>query len=448
MLTQGAHASGGKDLKTKDESVQKGKTELAWDGNSDLIRQQYPAHILKWLKENPEYVNAKIVFNDVEGSVPTHVIPWFIHLDKMHYGGKWREVIYFILEKAANISPYIPDIVKWFDSMPWTFNPPPAARITKSAIVDLMLKRGVNPHDILNAIKQEESSSLEDIKEQLKEIINLKAAGSETAAATFPDAKTLFEPSDRRIRAIKHAIEDEDLDALAKALGIEEGKSHANKELLEIRDATGYTPFLYAAYLGNREKAMRFLIDAGADTNAQTKDKVGALYFEPKEKKGEYQKLIDEERLARERKQAQLEKDSQEGLKMVSDVIFAVIAKNDPSWMARFALSEAVDIKNNQGRTPLIEAAILGRTEIVEILLVRNADTALTDSEGNTALHRAIAEGHFGIANLLLAKMDKEAVQKKNGNYLTAYELAMKKEARNKDNDEFQKLIKTMKAMQ
>jgi ankyrin repeat protein len=159
-------------------------------------------------------------------------------------------------------------------------------------IVALLVQAGSDPEQILKdmldhyqAMQSDPNSSaqglewlqladeLKSAQAYLEKIIrrnNLKKAGEELTQQTFPQIAALFKPSDSRLIAIKHAIEDENLGALAIAL--------ENGRWLELKDATGYTPFLYAAYLG-KEKAMKFLIEAGADVNAQTKDGAKATDF-------------------------------------------------------------------------------------------------------------------------------------------------------------------------
>lgn len=54
------------------------------------------------------------------------------------------------------------------------------------------------------------------------------------------------------------------------------------------------------------------------------------------------------------------------------------------------------------GRTPLMNAADAGDTELVELLLTAGADISLQDANGQTALHLAAASGHVDIVRLLL----------------------------------------------
>lgn len=51
--------------------------------------------------------------------------------------------------------------------------------------------------------------------------------------------------------------------------------------------------------------------------------------------------------------------------------------------------------------TPLISAAFAGQTPIVRLLLEAGADRTLKDSEGKTALHRAIERNNKEVVDLL-----------------------------------------------
>ena len=52
---------------------------------------------------------------------------------------------------------------------------------------------------------------------------------------------------------------------------------------------------------------------------------------------------------------------------------------------------------------PLLAAAAIGETELVELLLSAGADVAAVDIAGYTALHYACSGGHISTARILLA---------------------------------------------
>ena len=60
-----------------------------------------------------------------------------------------------------------------------------------------------------------------------------------------------------------------------------------------------------------------------------------------------------------------------------------------------------MDIANNNGDTPLMDAAYLGKTEILRYLLESGADTSLKNKSGKTALDLAKAKGKPEAVTLL-----------------------------------------------
>ena len=80
-----------------------------------------------------------------------------------------------------------------------------------------------------------------------------------------------------------------------------------------------------------------------------------------------------------------------------------------PSWdgdLARVTrlVESGADVNKREGgsvRTPLIGAAIMGRTSVVRYLLSQGADPDITDKDGNTAAALALAEGHRELAKEL-----------------------------------------------
>jgi ankyrin repeat protein len=401
-----------------------------------------PQEFLEWIKAHPEYVNAQVVDSTSE-KYHLFDLLFLRKANAARYGNTqainyYDLIISFVISKS-DLSKYqnIAILIPW-------------AAITDdinkmSDRINLLLEKGINAEKMLTVINNliqvnSHEKRLKAAQEKLEEIISFRAA-TEIKPYTFPDIACAMKPSDPRICAIKHAIEDDDLKALAEALEIPDNVGiwyDANNELLELRDQTGYTPLLYAAYLG-KEKAMHFLVELGADINAQTKDGANATDF------GDYRKLIDEARLARERKKAELKKNGEEQLKRDSETVFHAIENNLLDQIMIFAIPAVINMKNNAGNTPLIEAASSGKIEIVKELLKKNPDISLTNYNGNTALQSAIYSNHFDIANLLVELMDKKALQNKNEQGFTAQDLAIWQEDRNKDNAQFHAFMKTLK---
>ena len=60
-------------------------------------------------------------------------------------------------------------------------------------------------------------------------------------------------------------------------------------------------------------------------------------------------------------------------------------------------------MKNHQGATPLLTAALNGHTDICDLLLEHGSDVAMRNHQGFTPLLAAAQNGHTDICGLLLA---------------------------------------------
>jgi len=63
-----------------------------------------------------------------------------------------------------------------------------------------------------------------------------------------------------------------------------------------------------------------------------------------------------------------------------------------------------INVRENNGATPLLIAARNGQEEIVKLLIAKDADVNAKNKEGNTPLIAAVRNGHKEIAELLIAK--------------------------------------------
>ena len=93
-------------------------------------------------------------------------------------------------------------------------------------------------------------------------------------------------------------------------------------------------------------------------------------------------------------------------------------AANGSSSRCRQLLAAGSDVneRDEDGFTPLLEAARIGHAEVCQLLLERGkADTEETTPHGNTALNLAASNGHASTVVLLLLKGAKVETKNKDG---------------------------------
>jgi hypothetical protein len=75
-----------------------------------------------------------------------------------------------------------------------------------------------------------------------------------------------------------------------------------------------------------------------------------------------------------------------------------------------------VNAKDKYGATALIDASLQGQKEIVELLILEDADLDARDNQGDTALMHAALKGHVEIVELLVSNGADVNVKDKSGN--------------------------------
>ncbi len=103
---------------------------------------------------------------------------------------------------------------------------------------------------------------------------------------------------------------------------------------------------------------------------------------------------------------------------------FDAIERDDVATIAALLAENvtSVDIRNDQDNTPLMDAALAGRTIIAQLLLEHKAQTDMPDSDGFTPLMNAVSAGNVAMTTLLL---DYHAnLELKNHNGQTALDIA------------------------
>lgn len=86
----------------------------------------------------------------------------------------------------------------------------------------------------------------------------------------------------------------------------------------------------------------------------------------------------------------------------------AVVAGDLTAVRAALEAGEHPDPLDDEGRTPLMRAAELGRVAVMATLLESGADPTLEDTLGETPLHKAAAAGELDAYALLIPYCRKE----------------------------------------
>ena len=133
----------------------------------------------------------------------------------------------------------------------------------------------------------------------------------------------------------------------------------AKKNDINAKSDAGITPLMMAVKL-NDEEILGLLLDAGADAEAQDGNGMGVLHY-----------MVARNRVA--------------------------LFENLLGRGMRLDL----DVQNNDGITPLMQAAYSNNMEIVETLLKFGADPRVKNANGASAYDLAYAKKNFAIASLL-----------------------------------------------
>ena len=86
------------------------------------------------------------------------------------------------------------------------------------------------------------------------------------------------------------------------------------------------------------------------------------------------------------------------------DLCLAIYARDLARVSEQAAEPNAVSRRLEDGMTPLLLAAQVGRSDILEALLNAGADINAEDVAARTALHIAAAEGHLEASRFLLSR--------------------------------------------
>lgn len=101
---------------------------------------------------------------------------------------------------------------------------------------------------------------------------------------------------------------------------------------------------------------------------------------------------------------------------MNTNNLFIYIQKRDNNSVKAFLLENGIDIKDEFGRTSLVNSALYNNVELIDWLLDNGADIDSTDNNGYSALHFAAQEANNESLSLLIKKKANINIQDIHGN--------------------------------
>lgn len=182
---------------------------------------------------------------------------------------------------------------------------------------------------------------------------------------------------------------------------------------LNRQDETGNTPFMKSAESGRLE-LVKFLVTRGAKLSIRNDIGETALFFATRSGNLEVVRLLVS-------KGADINQKDKNG-----DSLFDLALMNDYLPIIEYLLSEGykVNTLDRKGQTPLMKTiSFPGNIDTINLLLENDADIALEDNNGNTALHYAAINNNSEAVTLLLAKGAKWDLRNKRGQ--TAIDVAL-----------------------
>jgi len=183
---------------------------------------------------------------------------------------------------------------------------------------------------------------------------------------------------------------------------------------VEAKDNDDCTPFFYAYDL----EAAQVLLKHGADINSQRKSD-GATALHVSASRSPYNDMKRMRWLIAQGADVNIRKN--DGLTPLG-----VAIKRDRLDALKYLVEHGADIncRDEDGRTPLHYAAIMGRKEIAEILINKGADINSLDNDDGTPLHYAACVGRKEIAELLIQNGANVNIQTQSGSGWTPLVLA------------------------
>ncbi len=198
---------------------------------------------------------------------------------------------------------------------------------------------------------------------------------------------------------LHEAVKKGDLDLVREILA-------KTPQLLNAVDSDDRTPLLLAAF-SKQDEVFRFLIDRGADIHRPDKEGVSPLLLACFMGQDGWAELLI-------LKGAEI--DSNANALGISPLQAAVRGGHSKCAEILLAKGARLDLRDTDGRTPLLLAAWYNRGELARLLLSKGAPPDERDNLGNTALHMAALNGNEEIAKMLVAAGARlDAVNSWNG---------------------------------
>ena len=163
---------------------------------------------------------------------------------------------------------------------------------------------------------------------------------------------------------------------------------------LNLRENRGYTP-LAVAVIDNRPEVVWRLLAAGADPNITDNDGLAPLYHAAERRMDEVARL-----LAKKGASAEL-LDIRRGEKGYGLAHQAAGTGDIPRLNLLAGLGADLNLRDNDGQTPLAIAVMESQSEAIARLLAAGADPNIADNDGRAPLYRAAEGGMDDIARLL-----------------------------------------------
>jgi ankyrin repeat protein len=186
---------------------------------------------------------------------------------------------------------------------------------------------------------------------------------------------------------IHKAAKDDDLATIQKLL-------EKNPKLLNSVNALNQTPLLIASYMKNN-KVVKFLLDKGADL--EIKDRYGSTAL--------HMAVVGDNKEGVEmlvQKGANINATARNG-KIPLQLAFEGEYLEIIDIFLKMGMKINAPIDQNS-RTLLHRAAIMGKAKVAQFLIDKGADMELKDKAGRTALDYALIREHSGVVQVLKAK--------------------------------------------